>query len=163
MEAKVTWKGKMRFDGVSESGFQIPMDAGPEVGGDGQGVRPTEVLAMSLAACTAMDVISILRKKQQQVTDFEVLAHIERSGGLPSVFTHVTLEFVVTGRQVDPAAVERAVFLSAENTARSRRCSGQQWKSSTRSGSWRPPRTNLRVGLERHSRSKPTLRKTFRT
>ncbi|HVN55493.1 MAG TPA: OsmC family protein [Anaerolineaceae bacterium] len=114
MEAKVTWKGKMRFDGVSESGFQLPMDASPEVGGEGQGVRPIEALAMSLAACTAMDVISILRKKQQQVTGFEVLAHIQRSGGIPSVFTHVTLEFVVTGHEVDPAAVERAVELSAD-------------------------------------------------
>ena len=74
MEAKVIWKNRMSFIGSAESGFELPLGASPEVGGDNDGFRPMELLAIGLAGCTAMDVISILQKKKQEVKE---LYHIE--------------------------------------------------------------------------------------
>ena len=112
MDARVTWKGRLSFDGAADSGFTIPLGTDPSVGGDDDGNRPLELLAIGLAGCTAMDVISILRKKQQDVTAFEVKVHADRASEHPHVFTHVWVEYVITGRQVDPKAVDRAVELS---------------------------------------------------
>ena len=112
MDAKVTWKGRMTFTGEAESGYTIPLGTDPAVGGDNDGLRPLELLAIGLAGCTAMDVISILQKKRQDVTDFEVKVHAERAAEHPKVFTHILVEYLITGREVEPAAVERAIELS---------------------------------------------------
>jgi putative redox protein len=114
MEAKVTWKGRMSFDGQADTGFTVPLGAEAVVGGDEDGFRPMELIAVGLAGCTAMDVIAILRKKQQAVTAFEVQVHAERQVEHPRVFTHIVIEYVVTGHQVDPAAVQRAIELSEQ-------------------------------------------------
>lgn len=115
MEAKVTWKKKnLQFEGIADSGFPVHLDTKRESGGDDSGIRPIELLAVGLAGCTAMDVLSILKKKQQDVTDFEVQAHVKRAEAHPRRFTHVVLEYVVSGNNIDPAAVERAVQLSEE-------------------------------------------------
>jgi putative redox protein len=113
MGAKVTWNGKMSFTGTAGSGFSIPLGAAPAVGGDNDGFRPMELLAVSLAGCTAMDVISILRKKRQDVTAFEVKIHSKQAEDHPKVYTELMIEYYVEGRGVDPAAVERAIELSA--------------------------------------------------
>lgn len=113
MEANVRWKNGMSFEGSGGSGFTVPMGTSPQFGGNDDGFRPMELLLVGLAGCTAMDVISILQKKRQDVTDFEVRVNGERAADHPKVFTDITLEFVITGRAVDPAAVERAVELSA--------------------------------------------------
>jgi putative redox protein len=112
MDAKVTWKGRMSFTGTSQTGFSLPLGAEPSVGGDNDGFRPMELIALGLAGCTAMDVISILQKKRQDVTAFEVRVSAERSADHPKVFTHIQVEYVVEGCNVDPAAVERAIELS---------------------------------------------------
>lgn len=112
MEAKVTWKQKFSFDGTAESGFVLPLGTKKEVGGDEDGFSPMELVAIGLAGCTAMDVIGILEKKKQQVTAFEVYVHAERATEHPKVFTHIQLDYIVTGKQIDPAAVNRAVELS---------------------------------------------------
>ncbi len=113
MEATVTWQKKMSFTGkAAGSGFTLPIDTMVEHGGDNAGFRPMELVLLGLAGCTALDVISILEKKRQQVTGFEVRAHGERAETHPKVFTHVVVEYVVTGVNVDPAAVARAVELS---------------------------------------------------
>lgn len=113
MDAKVTWQGKMRFEGTaSDSGYMLPLDAGTGVGGEEQGFRPLELMAMSLAGCTAMDVISILRKKRQAVESFEVRVHADQANEHPRVFTHLRIEYIVTGENIDPAAVRRAIELS---------------------------------------------------
>lgn len=115
MDAKVTWQGKMKFEGsASESGFTVPLDAYTDVGGEGQGFRPLELMLVSLAGCTAMDVISILRKKRQEIETFEVQAHAERASNHPKVFTHFQIEYILTGPKIDPTAVRRAIELSAE-------------------------------------------------
>jgi len=114
MEAKVTWKGRLSFDGTADTGFVVPLGAESAVGGDEDGFRPMELFAVGLAGCTAMDVISILRKKQQDVTAFEVKVQAEKRMEYPRVFTHIMIEYIVSGHHVDLAAVERAVELSEQ-------------------------------------------------
>jgi putative redox protein len=113
MEAKVTWNGELSFAGSSESDFTLPLDAYASAGGQENGFKPMELLAIGLAGCTAMDVISILIKKRQVVTSFDVQVHADRAEQHPKVFTHAVIEYFVTGRSVDEAAVRRAIELSA--------------------------------------------------
>jgi putative redox protein len=113
METKVTWKDGMSFTGTADSGYTVPLGADLVVGGASDGFRPMELMGISLAGCTAMDVISILRKKQQAVTNFEVKVHADRSEEHPKVFTLLVITYVVTGRSVDEAALLRAIELSA--------------------------------------------------
>ena len=112
MEAKVTWNSGLSFNGIAESGFPIPMDVSVEKGGTGQGTSPMELVLVGLGGCTGMDVISILQKKRQEVTRFEILLHGERASEHPKVFTEITVEYVVTGHNLEREAVERAVELS---------------------------------------------------
>ena len=112
MDAKVIWKNKMSFEGSTDSGFSVPLGSIPEIGGDNNGFRPMELIAIGIAGCTAMDVISILQKKHQEVTSFEVLVHGERATEHPKVFTHLTIEYVIGGNNLSKEAVERAVELS---------------------------------------------------
>lgn len=113
METKVTWKSRLSFNGTNSAGFNVALGTDPAVGGDNDGFRPMELIAIGLAGCTAMDTISILQKKRQEVTAFEVIVHAERAEEHPKVFTTITLEYLIEGHQVDPAAVERAIDLSA--------------------------------------------------
>ena len=113
MEVKVDWKGRLTFTGTADSGFSVPLGAKAAVGGDDDGFRPMELIAMGLAGCTAMDVMSILRKKRQDVTDFEVQVHVERTQEHPKVFTEAEIEYFITGHGVDETAVLRAIGLSA--------------------------------------------------
>ncbi|MFU8826066.1 MAG: OsmC family protein [Brevefilum sp.] len=120
MESKVVWKGGMAFTGSSDSGYLIPLDAKKAAGGQEMGFQPMQLFAIGLVGCTAMDVISILKKKRQEVTDFEVSAQIARADEHPRVFTKILIEYKVTGVDLDRAAVERAVELSE-----TRYCPGQ--------------------------------------
>ena len=113
MNAKVNWHGKLSFTGSADTGFEVPLGAHPKVGGDNDGFRPLELMAVSLAGCTAMDVISILQKKRQEITDFRVEVDAEQTDNHPKVFTNATVEYHVTGKEVDEKAVVRAIELSA--------------------------------------------------
>lgn len=107
--AHATWEGQgLAFTIVGGSGFTLRTDnpSGP------QAASPMELVAMASASCTASDVISILQKKQQHVTGFEVHVLAPRAGEHPKVFTEINLEYVITGRAIDPKAVERAIELS---------------------------------------------------
>lgn len=112
MDAKVTWKSGLSFTGTADSGFNIPLDVSVDHGGAGSGTSPMEMVLIGLGGCTAMDVISILKKKQQDVSNFEVVLHAERAADHPKVFTDITLEYIVTGHNVDLEALKRAVELS---------------------------------------------------
>jgi putative redox protein len=113
MSATVVWKKGMSFIGTGHtSNFTVPLGADPKSGGDNDGFRPTELVLVGLAGCTAMDVISILQKKQVQVSAFEVKAQGDRAETEPKKFTRFVVDYVVTGKGIDPAAVERAVELS---------------------------------------------------
>jgi len=112
METKVTWHGRMSFTGSAETGFTVPLGASTSVGGDEDGFIPMELIATGLAGCTAMDVISILQKKRQEVTAFEVKVHGDRAADHPKIFNHIVVEYIITGKELDQSAVERAVELS---------------------------------------------------
>jgi putative redox protein len=112
MDAKVIWKQDLSFTGSSDSGFEIPLGTDLETGGANDGFRPLELMAVSLAGCTAMDVVSILRKKQQKVTAFEVKVHTDRAAEHPKVFTYTVITYLVTGHGLDEQAVRRAIELS---------------------------------------------------
>ncbi len=112
MGASVTWKGKMAFDGEVSGGFHLPLDTSIEQGGENNGFRPMELMLVSLAGCTSMDVISILKKKRQNVTGFEVSVNGDRAAEHPHVYTHIVVNYKVVGVNIDPAAVERAIELS---------------------------------------------------
>ena len=114
MDIAMKWKGKMAFEAMGESEIVQKIDADISVGGDNNGPRPMELIAMGLGGCTAMDVISILQKKKQPVMDFQVRVHADRADEHPKVFTQAVIEYLVTGRSVDEAAVMRAIGLSAE-------------------------------------------------
>ena len=114
MKAEVQWKGRLSFIGSADSGFEVPLGSYPEVGGDDDGFRPMELMALSLAGCTAMDVISILTKKRQQVSDYNVKVKTERSQKHPKVFTTAVIEYHVAGKGIDEGAVTRAMELSAD-------------------------------------------------
>lgn len=114
LKTKVTWQEGMHFSGTADTGFEIQLDSKEEVGGDGKGFIPMELMALSMAGCTAMDVISILRKKRQDVTGFEVRVDASRAEEHPKVFTSATIEYLVTGNGVDEKAVLRAIELTAE-------------------------------------------------
>ena len=113
MKAKTTWNGNLNFTGSSDSELALTMDAGSDIDGNANGFRPMELFAIGLAGCTAMDVISILTKKQQDITGFEVQVHVDRSSEHPKVFTHAVIDYLITGSKVEEAAVLRAIELTA--------------------------------------------------
>ena len=112
MIARVRLETGMCFDAEAGSGHHVTLDAAEHGGGQNAGFRPMELLLVGLAGCTAMDVISILRKKRQQVTAYEV--HVEgiRAEEHPMVFVEITVEHVISGHHVQPEAVARAIQLS---------------------------------------------------
>jgi putative redox protein len=105
--------GWMQFTAEAGSGHRVVLNAAAPDGGNDTGFRPMELLLAGLAGCTGMDVIAILRKKRQQVTGYEVLVRGVRAETHPMVFTEIAVEHIVAGRQLDPAAVARAIELSA--------------------------------------------------
>jgi putative redox protein len=112
MTAQAHLKDGMSFIGSAGSGHQLLLDAAEHAGGHNEGFRPMELLLVGLAGCTAMDVISILRKKRQQVTDYEVRVQGTRAETHPMIFEEITVEHIVTGHHVQPEAVARAIELS---------------------------------------------------
>jgi len=113
MKATVNWDGRMKFTGKGDSGFAVQMDAEASLGGNDSAIRPMELVALGLISCQAMDVISVLHKKRQEVTKFEVKFNGPRSADYPKVFTSAVITFLVTGKNVDEAAVLRSIELSA--------------------------------------------------
>lgn len=112
MKASVSLNQGMTFQGTADTGFTVQMDAHPSVGGDNNGFRPMELLLVGLGGCTAMDVISVLRKKKQEVTGLEVKLEAQQSDEHPHVFTHITVKYIVRGHNVDEKAVARSIELS---------------------------------------------------
>ena len=114
MDAKVTWDHGMTFAATADSGFIVPLGTSPKVGGEDDGFKPMELMAISLGGCTAMDVISIMRKKRQEITAYEISVHTETAETHPKVFTSATILYDVTGHNIDEKALRRAIQLSAD-------------------------------------------------
>ena len=114
MTCRIKWLDHMSFVGESGSGHSVVMDGAPEAGGRNLGIRPMEMLLLGLGGCTAFDVVSILHKSRQQISDCEVEIEAERADTIPRVFTHIRLHFIVSGRGLDKTKVSKAVALSAD-------------------------------------------------
>ncbi|MCO6414393.1 MAG: OsmC family protein [Thiogranum sp.] len=114
MQARIKWVQDATFLGESGSGHAVVMDGPPEHGGRNLGVRPMEMLLLGMGGCTAFDVVHILRKSRQAVTDCVAELQAERAAEDPKVFTSVHVHFIVTGRDLEEKRVARAVSLSAE-------------------------------------------------
>jgi len=114
MKCRVKWLDHMSFVGESDSGHSVVMDGAPDAGGRDLGVRPMEMLLLGLGGCTAFDVVSILHKSRQQIVDCEAEIEAERAAEIPKVFTKIHVHFIVSGRDLDPGKVRKAVDLSAD-------------------------------------------------
>ena len=114
MKARIKWVEGVSFVGETGSGHAVVIDGSPEHGGRNLGARPMELVLTGTAACTAFDVVEILRKARQPVADCVVEAEAERAPTPPRVFTHVHFRYLVAGRGLDAHQVERAVKLSKD-------------------------------------------------
>jgi len=114
MKERVKWVEQVAFAVESGSGHAVVVDGAPEAGGRNVGMRPMELVLAGAAACTAFDVVWILKRARQPVADCVVDAEAERAPEEPKVFTRIHLVYSVAGRGLDPKQVERAVKLSKE-------------------------------------------------
>ncbi len=114
MKARVKWIEGVAMLGESGSGHGLVMDGPPDAGGRNLGVRPMEMLLLGMGGCTQFDVLSILRKARQAVTDCVVELAAERAETDPKVFTRIHAHFILTGHDLDAKRVEQAIRLSAE-------------------------------------------------
>ena len=111
--AELKWVEGLQFVAqANESGAAFIMDGSPDHGGLDTGVRPMEALLLSLAGCSAMDVISVMLKKRQDVRAFRVLVRGERAAEHPRRWTNIALEYVFTGKNLSAEAAARAIELS---------------------------------------------------
>lgn len=114
MKARIKWNEGMSFVGESGSGHAVVIDGSPDHGGRNLGMRPMELVLAGTAACTAFDVVLILKKARQAVTDCVVDAEGDRRDEIPRVFTRIRFAFTVAGHGLDRRQVERAVALSRD-------------------------------------------------
>lgn len=114
MQVSVKWIDGVSFVGESETGHAVVLDGAPENGGRNIGMRPMEMLLIGMGGCTSFDVVTILKKSRQQVSDCVAEITAERADEIPKVFTKIHVRFVVTGTDLNEKQVARAVSLSAE-------------------------------------------------
>lgn len=114
MKATIEWAENVHFSSVSDSGHTIQIDGPPDMGGENKGVRPMELMLLGLGGCTAFDVVHILKKSRQDISDCVTKVTAERAETEPKVFTRINVHFVLTGRSLDEKKVQRAISLSAE-------------------------------------------------
>jgi putative redox protein len=112
--AKVTYQGKMVFEGVSGSGHRVTMDSAPEAGGENQGIRPMETVLVGLGGCTGMDVVSILNKMRVPFSAFDMEILGKRAGEHPKVYEHITIRYRFNADRADADKIVRAVNLSQD-------------------------------------------------
>ena len=113
MKASIKWSGGVSFAGTADSGHTVIMDGAPESGGKNQGARPMELVLIGMGGCTAFDVVHILRKSRQEITDCVAQIEAARAETDPKVFTHIHIHFVVSGKNLDAKKLQHAIELSA--------------------------------------------------
>ncbi len=113
MDITVDWKGAARFDAATGSGHTVAMDGPPEHGGVNAAPRPMEMMLVGLGGCTCFDVVHILQKSRQDVTGCTASIQADRADAVPAVFTRINIHFRVSGNDLKPGTVARAVELSA--------------------------------------------------
>ena len=115
MRASVRWIENVTFLAESDSGHTVVIDGPASEGGRNIGFRPMELVLLGVGGCTSFDVISILHKSRQDVTDCKVEIEAERAGEVPSVFTRIHFNFLVKGNDLRHSQVKRAIELSADH------------------------------------------------
>jgi len=115
MKARIKWVENACLMAEAESGHGVVIDGAAEIGGRNLGVRPMEMILMGLGGCTAMDVLSILKKQRQNITDCVIEVNGERREQTPKIFTDIHIHYIITGRDLKNNLVKRAVDLSAES------------------------------------------------
>lgn len=114
MKATLDWQDGLEFAGSADSDHRVVIDGPPDLGGRNAGFRPMEMMLLSVGGCSAMDVMHILKKSRQAVTDCRIEVDGTRAETEPKVFTDIHVQFIVTGRGLSDKHVVRAVELSAE-------------------------------------------------
>lgn len=114
LQARIVWQGDAHFVGTTGSGHAVAIDGPPVGGGENRGARPLELMVLGVGGCTAFDVVDILRKGRQDVTDCALHIDAERAAEPPAVITRIHFLFRITGRGLNEAKVERAIRLTAE-------------------------------------------------
>ncbi len=108
----LNWMGNFRFEAKTQSGLTVNFDAPSKYGGEDTAPTPMETVLAGLAGCTSFDVVNILKKKRQTITDYSVVVEAERSQEPPAVFTKIHIKYLVKGKDINKDAVERAIQLS---------------------------------------------------
>jgi len=114
MKARIKWVEGVSFLGETESNHAVLMDGPPDAGGRNLGPRPMEMLLLGTGGCTAFDVVSILKKQRQAITDCVAEIDADRAETDPKVYTRIHIHFIVSGKNLKPEQVERAIKLSAD-------------------------------------------------
>ena len=114
MKARVKWIENVCFIGESESNHSVILDGPEELGGRKLGMRPMEMLLIGMGGCTSFDVVTILKKSRQAISDCYAEIQAERAEKIPKVFTKIHIHFVLKGKDLDKDQIERAIKLSAE-------------------------------------------------
>ena len=113
MKTKIKWMQDVSFKGSSESGHEVVLDGPKELGGEGLGMRPMEMMLIGMGGCTSFDVVTILKKSRQQITGCIAEIEATRADEIPKVFTSIHIHFLIKGIDLQEKAVERAIELSA--------------------------------------------------
>ena len=114
MHTKIQWQNNVHFTALADSGHEISIDGPPDAGGENLGARPMELVLMGVGGCTSFDVVNILRKSRQKVTNCVTEITATRADDIPQVFESIHIHFVIEGDGLDAARVERAISLTAE-------------------------------------------------
>ena len=113
MKTKIKWMQDVSFKGSSESGHEVVLDGPRELGGNGLGMRPMEMMLIGMGGCTSFDVVTILKRSRQQITGCIAEIEATRADEIPKVFTSIHIHFLIKGIDLQEKAVERAIELSA--------------------------------------------------
>ncbi|MFW5920837.1 MAG: OsmC family protein [Polyangiales bacterium] len=105
--------GPVAFEATDARGAKMVLDGPPELGGEGRGLRPMELLLVSLAGCSAVDVVKILTQQKQQLDDLRIEVEGRRADAVPATYEHIRMRFVAGG-DVSEHKLERAVRLSVD-------------------------------------------------
>ena len=114
MKTRIKYIENVCLMAESESGHSLIIDGSAEIGGRNLGVRPMELILMGLGGCTTMDILTILRKKRQKITDCVIEIDSQRRDTIPKIFSKIHLHFIITGDNLNEKHVQQAVQLSAE-------------------------------------------------
>lgn len=114
MRVRLDQIGAAAFEATAGSGGKLVVDGAPDIGGEGRGMRPMELLLASVASCSAMDVLHILRKQKEPIDDLAIDIEGARPDGVPSPFVRMTMVFVARGKGLDDHKLQRAVSLAVE-------------------------------------------------